>query len=46
MDLEKKYGCLNYDPVPIVIKKGKGIWVEDVEGKRYMDCLSAYSAVN
>lgn len=44
--LESEYGANNYSPLDVVITKGKGIWVEDVDGKRYMDCLSAYSAVN
>ncbi|MFV8828518.1 ornithine--oxo-acid transaminase [Alkalihalobacterium sp. APHAB7] len=42
----EKYGAKNYHPLPIVISKGKGVWVEDPEGNRYMDMLSAYSAVN
>ncbi len=46
MELEEKYGCHNYHPVPVVIEKGKGIHVWDVTGKRYFDFLSAYSAVN
>lgn len=41
-----QYGTKNYLPLPIVIAKAQGIWVEDPEGKRYMDMLSAYSAVN
>lgn len=41
-----QYGTTNYLPLPIVISKASGIWVEDPEGKRYMDMLSAYSAVN
>ncbi len=44
--LEEQYGAHNYHPLDVVIKKGEGIWVEDVDGNRYMDCLSAYSAVN
>jgi len=44
--LETTYGAHNYKPLDIVLTRGKGIWVWDVEGKRYMDCLSAYSAVN
>ncbi|UTR13393.1 ornithine--oxo-acid transaminase [Salipaludibacillus sp. LMS25] len=40
------YGANNYHPLPIVISKAEGVWVEDPEGKRYMDMLSAYSAVN
>lgn len=42
----EKYGAKNYHPLPIVISRGKGVWVEDPEGNRYMDMLSAYSAVN
>jgi len=46
MDLEKKYGAHNYHPLPVVLSKGEGVFVWDVEGKRYYDFLSAYSAVN
>ncbi|WP_432402912.1 ornithine--oxo-acid transaminase [Wukongibacter sp. M2B1] len=42
----EKWGAYNYHPIPIVIESGKGVWVEDVEGEKYMDMLSAYSAVN
>jgi len=44
--LETQYGANNYAPLDVVLTKGQGIWVEDVDGNRYMDCLSAYSAVN
>jgi ornithine--oxo-acid transaminase len=44
--LSDTYGAHNYHPLPIVIERGEGIWVWDVEGKKYMDCLSAYSALN
>lgn len=44
--LEQKYGAHNYHPLPVVIARGKGVWVWDVEGKKYLDFLSAYSAVN
>jgi ornithine--oxo-acid transaminase len=44
--LEEKYGAHNYHPLDVVIDKGKGVWVWDVEGKKYLDFLSAYSAVN
>lgn len=44
--LEETYGAHNYKPLDVVLCKGRGIWVWDVDGKRYMDCLSAYSAVN
>jgi ornithine--oxo-acid transaminase len=46
MDLEHKYGAHNYHPLEVVISKASGIWVEDPEGQRYIDMLSAYSAVN
>jgi len=46
MDLEDKYGAHNYHPLGVVISRGEGIWVWDAEGKKYMDFLSAYSAVN
>lgn len=44
--LEKRYGAHNYKPVPVVIERGEGVFVWDLEGKRYYDFLSAYSAVN
>ena len=44
--LEEKYGAHNYHPIDVVIDKGKGVWVWDIEGKKYLDFLSAYSAVN
>jgi ornithine--oxo-acid transaminase len=46
MDLEEKYGAFNYAPLPVVLQKGVGTKVWDVEGKEYFDFLSAYSAVN
>ena len=46
MALEEKYGAHNYHPLPVVLDKGEGVYVWDVEGKRYYDFLSAYSAVN
>lgn len=46
MQLTEQYGANNYHPLPIVISKAEGVWVEDTDGKRYMDMLSAYSAVN
>ncbi|MCX6558788.1 MAG: ornithine--oxo-acid transaminase [Candidatus Aminicenantes bacterium] len=46
MDIEHRYGAHNYHPLEVVIAKADGIWVEDPEGKRYIDMLSAYSAVN
>jgi len=44
--LEQKYGAHNYHPLPVVISKAKGVWVWDVEGKKYIDMLSSYSAIN
>jgi len=44
--LEDRYGAHNYRPLDVVIHKAKGVWVTDVDGKRYLDCLAAYSAVN
>jgi ornithine--oxo-acid transaminase len=44
--LEDEYGAHNYKPLDVVIERGQGVWVWDVDGNRYMDCLSAYSAVN
>ena len=46
IDLEEKYGAHNYHPLDVVITRGEGVWVEDVDGNRYLDCLSAYSALN
>ena len=46
IERENKYGAHNYHPLPVVLEKGEGIYVWDVEGKRYFDFLSAYSAVN
>jgi ornithine--oxo-acid transaminase len=46
IDLERRYGAHNYDPLEVVLVRGEGLWVFDVEGRRYLDCLSAYSAVN
>ncbi|SNR32089.1 ornithine--oxo-acid transaminase [Lutibacter flavus] len=46
IDLEDKYGAHNYHPLPVVLNKGEGVYVWDVEGKQYYDFLSAYSAVN
>lgn len=44
--LEDEFGAHNYKPLDVVIERGEGIWVWDVDGKKYLDCLSAYSAVN
>ena len=46
IDTEDKYGAHNYHPLPVVLEKGKGVYVWDTDGKRYYDFLSAYSAVN
>ncbi|MEN8223883.1 MAG: ornithine--oxo-acid transaminase [Bacteroidota bacterium] len=46
IELEEKYGAHNYHPLPVVLSKGEGVYVWDVEGNRYFDFLSAYSAVN
>ncbi len=46
LDLELKYGAHNYHPLPVVLSRGEGVYVWDVEGKKYYDFLSAYSAVN
>lgn len=46
IELENKYGAHNYHPLPVVLSKGEGVYVWDVEGKQYYDFLSAYSAVN
>lgn len=46
IDLESNFGAHNYHPLPVVLSKGKGVFVWDVEGNRYLDFLSAYSAVN
>ncbi len=44
--LEEQYGAHNYHPLDVILKRGKGVWVYDVRGKKYLDCLSAYSALN
>jgi ornithine--oxo-acid transaminase len=46
IDLEDRYGAHNYHPIPVVLSRGEGVFLWDVEGKRYYDFLSAYSAVN
>ncbi len=46
LDLENKYGAHNYKPLDVVLTRGEGVWVWDVDGKKYLDCLAAYSAVN
>jgi ornithine--oxo-acid transaminase len=46
IEIETRLGANNYKPLDVVLSEGKGVWVTDVEGRRYLDCLSAYSAVN
>jgi ornithine--oxo-acid transaminase len=46
VELEQQYGAHNYHPLDVVIERADGVWVFDVEGRRYLDCLAAYSAVN
>ncbi|MDQ3278805.1 MAG: aminotransferase class III-fold pyridoxal phosphate-dependent enzyme, partial [Bacteroidota bacterium] len=46
LNLEEKYGAHNYHPLPVVLNRGEGVFLWDVEGKRYYDFLSGYSAVN
>lgn len=44
--IEEQYGAHNYHPLDVVVERAEGVWVYDVEGRKYLDCLSAYSAVN
>jgi ornithine--oxo-acid transaminase len=46
IDMEEQFGAHNYHPLDVVIERGEGVWVYDVEGRKYLDCLAAYSAVN
>ena len=46
IEIEEKFGAPNYHPLDVVIERAEGVWVYDVEGKRYLDCLASYSAVN
>lgn len=46
IEIEEKYGAHNYHPLDVVIERGEGVWVYDVDGNKYLDCLSAYSALN
>jgi len=46
ISLEDQYGAHNYHPLDVVIERGEGVWVFDIEGNKYLDCLSAYSALN
>jgi ornithine--oxo-acid transaminase len=43
---EARFGARNYEPLGVILSRGEGVWVWDTQGKRYLDCLSAYSAVN
>jgi ornithine--oxo-acid transaminase len=46
LEMERTYGAHNYHPLPVVISKAKGVWIWDVDGKKYIDMLSSYSAIN
>lgn len=46
IELENQYGAHNYKPLDVVLNRGEGVWLWDVDGKKYLDCLSSYSAVN
>ena len=46
IELENRFGAHNYQPVDVVLERGEGVWVWDVDGRRYLDCLAGYSAVN
>lgn len=46
IEIEERYGAHNYHPLDVVIERGEGVWVYDVDGNKYLDCLSAYSALN
>ena len=46
IEIEERYGAHNYHPLDVVLTRGEGVWVYDVEGRKYLDCLSAYSALN
>lgn len=46
IELEERFGAHNYHPLDVVISRGEGVWVYDIDGKRYLDCLSSYSALN
>ncbi len=45
-ELEDHYGAHNYHPLDVILSRGEGVWVYDIDGKRYLDCLSSYSALN
>ncbi len=46
IEMEEQYGAHNYHPLDVVVERGEGVWVYDVDGRKYLDCLAAYSAVN
>lgn len=46
IELEERYGAHNYHPLDVVVERAEGVWVYDVEGRKYLDCLAAYSALN
>src|SRR4030042_523152 len=46
IELEEQYGAHNYHPLDVILTRGEGVWVYDIDGNRYLDCLSAYSALN
>ncbi|HEV7179574.1 MAG TPA: aminotransferase class III-fold pyridoxal phosphate-dependent enzyme, partial [Candidatus Baltobacteraceae bacterium] len=46
IELDERYGAQNYHPLDLVVERAEGVWLWDVDGKRYLDCISAYSAVN
>jgi ornithine--oxo-acid transaminase len=46
IELEERYGAHNYHPLDVILVRGEGVWVYDVDGRRYLDCLSSYSALN
>src|SRR5690349_15413116 len=46
IELERRHGARNYDPLPVVLARGEGVWLFDADGRRYLDMMSAYSAVS
>ena len=46
IELERRYGARNYDPLPVMLQRGEGVWLFDTDGRRYLDMMSAYSAVS
>ena len=46
LELEEQYGARNYHPLDVILSRAEGVWVYDVDGRRYLDCLAAYSAVS